>query len=94
MSWDYRVIEFVDPSGDLWRGIFEVFYDERGRPRQYSENPACVQSSDSDGNEKALEWVLDRMREALEKPVLVEQNFEAALKNGDSAPQAVDSIKT
>lgn len=78
MSWNYRVIEFVDPhTNEPWRGIFEVYYDDEGRPNGYTEDPSDVVSHDEGGNEAkgGLAWVLDRMREALDKPVLVERDF-------------------
>lgn len=75
MSWDYRVIEFVDPDGSPWQAIHEVHYGDGDTPRSYSDNPAAVVSSDSGGNEAGLRWVLDRMAEALDKPVLVARDF-------------------
>jgi hypothetical protein len=78
VGWNYRVIEFVDPhTEEPWRGIFEVYYDDEGRPNGYLEEPSDVVSYDSGGNEApgGLAWVLDRMREALERPVLVEKDF-------------------
>ncbi len=76
MSWNYRVIEFVCPmSNETWQAIHEVFYDEHGMPESYGEDPASVTSSDSNGNQADLGWVLDKMREALDKPVLVERDF-------------------
>lgn len=78
MSWNYRVIEFVDPDGEPWRAIHEVHYDDAGKPSSYSEDAAIVMSSDGKGDVKELGWVLDRMREALEKPVMVERDFNGA----------------
>jgi hypothetical protein len=75
MTWNYRVIEFVDPSDEPWRAIFEVYYDDAGNPNGYNEDPAEVVSSDAEGVEAGLGWVLDRMREALAKPILVEHDF-------------------
>lgn len=77
-TWNYRVIEFVTPSGiagqpdDVWRAVHEVFYDKEGNPTSYGENPAAVGWDMPDGDPLAL---LDRMREAITKPVLSEQNF-------------------
>lgn len=76
--WNYRVIEFVDLDGTPWRGIFEVHYDEAGNPREYSEEPARL-ASDMDNNDD-LAWALDRMKECLVKPVLVERDFQSATK--------------
>lgn len=73
--WNYRVIEFLDPSEGPWKAIHEVHYDEHGRPASYSDSPACVVSCDDGGNERDLAWVLDRMREALDRPTLRESDF-------------------
>lgn len=74
-TWNYRVIEFVCPVTDEpWRAIHEVHYKD-GKPTAYSEQPAAVTSCDDSGAQQQLGWVLDRMREALDKPVLVEADF-------------------
>lgn len=75
-GWNYRVIEFVDPLSGPWRSIHEVYYDDEGRPFAYMEDPAGVISDEGDGFD--LSGVLDMMRSALDKPVLVEKDFEAA----------------
>lgn len=81
MSWNYRVIEFIDPStNEPWRAIHEVHYDDSGRASSYSESPAVVVSVDPAGEPAALSWVLDRMREALNRPVLVESDFHDEVK--------------
>jgi hypothetical protein len=77
MTWNYRVIQFVCPvSNEPWQAIHEVHYDQESRPVSYAEDPASVVSSDDAGNNKGLDWVLERMREALAKPVLVERDFQ------------------
>ncbi len=72
--WNYRVIEFVDPkNNEPWRSIHEVHYQD-GRPASYSGSPAHVTWDVSEGN-SAAETMLEKMREALAKPVLVEIDF-------------------
>lgn len=87
MGWNYRVIEFVEPgTEERWQAIHEVHYDETGQPTSYAENPAPVMTHD-DGNCKAdLGWVLDKMREALSKPVLIERDFWRATTPADQPP--------
>jgi hypothetical protein len=76
MTWNYRVLQFVDPATEeLWQAIHEVHYDESGDPASYSEDPAVVMSHDASNARADLGWVLDKMREALLKPVLVERDF-------------------
>lgn len=70
--WGYRVMEF-DDGGERYLEIREVHYHPDGRPRAYTERGVVVGSESPDG----LEWVLERMREALGKPVLRPADFES-----------------
>lgn len=77
-TWNYRVIEFVDPdSSEVWRQIHEVHY-ENGKPVTYSENPAPVYGNTDDD----LHAVLERMRDAIGKAHLVEADFLEGAING------------
>ena len=83
-KWNYRVIEFMCPvDKEPWRAIHEVYYDEDGKPCLYTEKPAEVSSSEADGFD--LSVVLDRMRLALELPVLVERDFTAPEERSDDS---------
>jgi hypothetical protein len=79
-TWNYRVIELVtplnDPSGsiDMFRAIHEVHYDDDGCPVGYSATPATVGWDLSEGEDAPIA-ILDRMREALVKPVLTDRDF-------------------
>lgn len=81
-TWNYRVIERVTPlktpSGatDVYRAIHEVHYESDGRPVAYSEHPATIGWDPAEGNDAPLA-ILDRVREALTKPVLTEQDFQS-----------------
>ena len=72
--WNYRVIEFVSSDGEPWRSIHEVHYSDDGSTRAYGEEPASVTWDTSEGDEAALR-ILDRMTQALTKPILVESDF-------------------
>lgn len=72
-SWNYRVIEIRSPDGESYRAFHEVHY-KRGVPVSYSENPAVIGWDVSEGVEAPLQ-ALERMREALEKPVLTDEDF-------------------
>ena len=71
--WNYRVIEFTEVDCDPLRQIHEVHYDANGKPETYSENPAVIMWDVSEKN-AALE-ILDKMKEALNKPVLFTTDF-------------------
>ena len=77
-SWNYRVMEFT-VEGETFRAIHEVHYDNDGKPKSYSEPASSVTADIFDGHvagaRGSLEWTLDRMREALDKPVLQASDF-------------------
>ena len=82
-TWNYRVIEFVAPDGEEWRAIHEVHTDDDGGLIGYGEEPAPVMGSAGDGDMRgSMEWTLDRMREALDKPILIERDFQKASDSG------------
>lgn len=78
-TWNYRVIEFVGLEGTPWRAIHEVHY-ENANPVSYSEEPAAIIWTSNDGN-KAPTIMLKNMKEALDKPVLVETDFKNSATN-------------
>lgn len=71
--WNYRVIEFVSPEGETWRAIHEVHYCDGVSPTSYSIDAATV--IEDEGAREGMSWVLDRIREALDKPVLTKRDF-------------------
>ena len=73
--WNYRAIHF-EHGEDSHVAIHEVHYRD-GIPVAYSETPAVVLWSveEPDGTGLAI---LDRMREALVKPVLRDSEFQAS----------------
>lgn len=73
MSWNYRVMQFVDRKGDPYWEIREVYYDEKGRSNGYADGSATTLATDADKPltpVEALRWQLQRMLESLEKPIL------------------------
>lgn len=71
-TWNYRVISFTHGE-DAWCAIHEVYYDD-GVPTAYSSTPAVVMWDLEEGDGAGSRTV-DRMREALGKPVLTEGDF-------------------
>jgi hypothetical protein len=69
-TWNYRVIE-TGAGDETSRAIHEVHYED-GVPVAYTENPAPIVWESDDEEPKR---VLERMREALDKPVLREEDF-------------------
>jgi hypothetical protein len=73
MSWSYRVIRVPNETSKSGYSfaIHEVYYSESsGEPRSWTEHSVEVSAEDLDG----LRWVLDRMQDALSKPILEERN--------------------
>ena len=75
-GWNYRVIEFSSvESQETWRSICEVHYRD-SVPVAYAETPAGVNwYPDAGDNDDTPFSILDRMREALTKPVLIASDF-------------------
>jgi hypothetical protein len=66
MAWNYRVLAFKDKkSGEVELQISDVYYDYFGKPYVYGK----FYAASTDGIE-GLKWILDRQREALDKPIL------------------------
>jgi hypothetical protein len=66
MSWNYRVFK----EEEDYYTIMEVFYDDAGNLSGYCPAAAVGESP------AVLLEVLDRMKTALEKPVLKEEDFQ------------------
>ena len=76
MTWNYRVIEHDRPgSTDKSFGIHEVYYDDMGRVKTWTERAVGVTAYSVEG----LAEEMDIMREALAKPVLIERELERQL---------------
>lgn len=73
--WNYRVIEFAaDGDEPVRRELREVFYDDAGQPRAYGA--AAQVMWDTEEGPTTPYSILERMREALGKPVLDARDFE------------------
>lgn len=71
-TWNYRVLSFTHGE-DAWCAIHEVYYDD-DVPTAYSSSPAVV-LWDPNGEDGAGIRIVERMMEALGKPVLTEGDF-------------------
>lgn len=74
-GWNYRAIEFTNIAGDSsYVAIHEVYYDDDGKPCSYSSTPASVYA-DSDVGISSMQKTLQKMQEALNKPILKSEIF-------------------
>ncbi len=71
MGWNYRVLAKKQSDDSIFLDIYEVYYDEDGNPEYCTENPITVGGDDLED----IQWQLDKMRDALSKPVLNYDDF-------------------
>jgi len=70
MGWNHRILAHKD--GDDWYfQIHEVYYNKQNEPEGYTENGTPVGAE----NIESIHWVLDKMKECINKPVLSVDNF-------------------
>lgn len=63
--WNHRLmVEQTDE--EVYFSIHEVHYDMNGKLKGYTEKPVSVTSESLEG----VKWVLDKMAECLQKPIL------------------------
>jgi hypothetical protein len=63
MSWNLRVIKNNETG---WFGIYEVYYDQDGKPSSWTEEPVCPAGEDYD----ELLSDIDHFNAAMKKPAL------------------------
>jgi len=68
-NWNYRVL--AHKGEEVFFQIHEVYYNEEGIPNGYTEKDVGVGSESPEG----LSWVLDKMKECIDKPILSADNF-------------------
>ncbi len=73
MSWNYRVLAFVQEDETVLQ-ICEVYYDDENKPNGYTDKNTIISLEGKEG----LKWMLSKYREALKKPILY---------GGDKFPQ-------
>jgi hypothetical protein len=67
--WNHRVIQ-RDYDGETFHEIVEAYYDDEGNMNGYTQDAIAPVSEEG---VEGLRWVLQRMLEALDKPVIVEK---------------------
>ena len=76
-------MKFINDDGEPCHQIHEVYYDKEGLPNGYTEKPVSVFSTEGiDG----LSSVLEKMAEALKKPVLEESDFVKSMQSSGVTP--------
>jgi len=70
MSWNHRILAHKDGDG-MYFQIHEVYYDKDGKPDGYTANSVSVGAESLDG----INWVLDKMKECTNKPILLADDF-------------------
>lgn len=70
MTWNHRVIAYINKDADTHFAIEEVYYNGDKTPRSYAKDSVVCGD-----NVEELKWVLERMQAALDKPILSADNF-------------------
>ena len=69
MSWNYRIVKYLDGSGF---GLHEVFYDDSDRPWSMTEEAADFRCDADEGPQGVRESLLLARVDAIHRPVLKE----------------------
>ena len=90
MTWNYRIIAHTEEApGENWLGIHEVYYrdGDDAHPLSYTVDAVGVVSTEG---MTGMRWVLDRLAEALKKPILTDADFPipAPIPGADDLPEA------
>ena len=70
MGWNHRILAHKD-GDEMYFQIHEVYYDKDGKPDGYTANAVSVGAESLDG----IKWVLDKMKECVNKPILLADDF-------------------
>jgi len=65
MGWNHRILAHKH-KGKVYLSLHEVFYDKKGKPDGYTENPITVVGEDL----KSIKWTLKKMKQCSKKPIL------------------------
>ena len=73
MTWNYRVVRTTQ-GDEEWFAIYEVYYDDEGRPEARTEEPVSPAGETLEALQQDLQWYL----RALQEPVLEDAVFRQA----------------
>lgn len=82
MTWNYRIIRHHHPEGDHL-ALHEVYYDDAGRPTQYTAAPIDFTGPVEDGPEGIAERLERALADTRRHPVLDATDFPS-----EDAPRA------
>jgi hypothetical protein len=83
--WNYRIVKAPAWLDEFTYSICEVYYDDEGVPMSRTEPVRLFSESDEDGEGLSELWMtIELMRQALEKPILTDDDFtsERGFKDG------------
>ena len=70
MSWNHRILAH-EHKGEVYLQIHEVYYNTKGVPHSHTYKGTSVAAKDIEG----IKWVLDKMKECADKPILSVDSF-------------------
>ena len=84
MSWNYRIIyhkaekmkEHPEIQFEEYLAVHEVYYDEDGNPNSIAKEPIMVAGEEGKDSLLSIKWTLEKITEAMNKPILNYDNLE------------------
>ena len=64
--WNHRVVKRKYDNGEIWYGIYEVFYDEKNKPNGVTKEPESITGE----NMEDLKEYYKMMKNAFNYPIL------------------------
>jgi hypothetical protein len=77
MTWNHRVVK-KNYDGEIQYGIHEAFYNDKDELINITVDPVEVASETIEG----LRWTLQKMLEALDKPIIDDETVEFVERDG------------
>lgn len=84
--WNYRVVRRGTEPDTAYYSVHEVYYDRKGNIVMWDEHEATVGAEDFGD----VRWALDRMGEALDKPVLAVEDMPGVRSTDGQASKGED----
>ncbi len=70
MNWNHRILAHKKGE-ETYFEIHEVYYNKEGKPYSYTEKGVSIIGEDLE----EVNWVLDKMKECVNKPILSADDF-------------------
>ena len=75
VSWNYRIVNCPDGKGGRYYALFEVFYDDDGKPEARTAKPISFVTDEDEGSEGVVRSLEMALKGATERPVLMDEDI-------------------